>query len=65
LQEYVFRKISSDNFNQQVQLSNDILNLQQQLQTRIYAPIKGLSVVLKIKVSFLQEYVFRCADYNI
>ena len=34
-------KISSDNFNQQVQLSNDILNLQQQLQTRIYAPIKG------------------------
>ena len=36
-------KISSDNFNQQVQLSNDILNLQQQLQTRIYAP-KGQSL---------------------
>ena len=39
-------KISSDNFNQQVQLSNDILNLQQQLQTRIYAPIKGRVTVL-------------------
>ena len=40
-------KISSDNFNQQVQLSNDILNLQQQLQTRIYAPIKGRVTVLQ------------------
>ena len=49
-------KISSDNFNQQVQLSNDILNLQQQLQTRIYAPIKGRVTVLH---PFLQNLILK------
>ena len=39
-------KISSDNLNQQFQLSNDILNLQQHLQTYIYAPIKGRVTIL-------------------
>ncbi|MGX8005058.1 HlyD family efflux transporter periplasmic adaptor subunit [Staphylococcus hominis] len=34
---------STNKFN----LSNDILNLQQQLQTRIYAPIKGRVTVLQ------------------
>lgn len=39
-------KTSFDNFNQQVQLSNEIQNLQQHLQTYIYAPFKGRVTIL-------------------